>query len=459
MDPLRLFNHMNLEFREVLVRSRNKGFTQGNSKKDGRSQNWIGRRVIMNEHFVNSLRLLKQAEKLIPAGVSKIRHPSYYVPGCYPVYIDKGKGSHVWDVDGNEYIDWTLSFGPIILGHSHSEVDEPVMQRIKKGFCFSLSHPIQNELAEKLVGIIPSAEMVKFVINGSDATAAAIRIARIYTKRHKVIRWGYHGWHDWCIGGEGSPYEKDGIPESAKQEILTFEYNKLDSLLEVLENNKDEVACIIMMPLDPSLMALPKPEFLQGVRELADKHEVVLIFDEVRSGFRMALGGAQQYYGVIPDMTTIGKAMANGYPISAVVGKKEIMQAAMKTRIIGTFFANCLSMVASLATISKLEKKPVLQHIWQIGTGLVDGLQEIICEQGIDAKVVPIPPMPFIKFTHKDPDKRQKCKDAFYTEAAKRGILLFPNHHWFVCYTHTRQDLDKTLEICRDSLKAAKANT
>lgn len=401
---------------------------------------------------------MKQAEKLIPGGVSKIRHPSYYVSGCYPVYINKGKGSHVWDVDGNEYIDWTLSFGSIILGHSYSGVDELVIQRIKKGFCFTLSQPIQNELAEKLIKIIPSAKMAIFVLNGSGATAAAIRIARIYTKRHKVIRWGYHGWHDWCLGGKGSPYEKDGILKSVRQEILTFEYNNLDSLQKTLENNKGKVACIIMMPLDPTSIALPKPGFLQGVRELADKHETILIFDEVRSGFRMALGGAQEYYGVIPDMTAIGKAMANGYPISAVVGKKEIMQAAMKTRIIGTFFANSLSMVASLASISELEKKHVLKHIWKIGRRLVDGLQEIIRGQEIDAKVVPMPPMPFIKFTYKDPDKRQKSKDTFYTEVVKRGVMVFPNHHWFVSYAHTQQDLDKTLEICRGSLKTVKAN-
>lgn len=410
----------------------------------------------MNKQFANSSGIFKQGEELIPGGVSKIRHPNYYVPGYYPVYIDRGKGAHVWDADGNEYIDWSLAFGPIILGYAYPKIDELVIRRIKKGFCFTLSQAIQNELAEELVKLIPCAEMVRFVINGSDATAAAIRIARIYAKRRKVVRWGYHGWHDWSLGGKGSPYERDGIPESAARETLTFEYNQLDSLQEVLEDNKDEIACIIVMPLDPTQMALPKPGFLEGVRKLADRYETILIFDEVRSGFRMALGGAQEYYGVVPDMATIGKAMANGYPISAVVGKKEIMQAATKTRIYGTFFTNSLSMVASLATISELRNKHALEHIWKIGKGLTDGLQEIIREQEIEARVVAVPPMPFIKFTYQDPQKREKYKSIFYAEAAKRGVFLFPNHHWFVSFAHTQEDLDRTLEICRYALEVVK---
>lgn len=236
-----------------------------------------------------SKELFKKAEKIIPGGVTNARHPSKFIIGKYPIFFEKGKGSHSWDVDGNEYIDWICSFGPLVLGHCNEEVDNAVIQDLKKGFCFTMVHPIQNKLIEKIIEIIPCAEMGKILTSGSDTTSAAIRIARIYTKKNKVIRWGYHGWHDWCYGGAGTDKRVIGVPSGIIDDILTFEYNNIESLKKVFEQNKDEVACVIMQPFEAS-NELPKNDFLNEVKEVVHRNKAILIFDEIRTGFRVALG-------------------------------------------------------------------------------------------------------------------------------------------------------------------------
>jgi glutamate-1-semialdehyde 2,1-aminomutase len=410
----------------------------------------------MNQRYAKSEQLFEEAQKIIPGGVTSSRYPSKFVPGEYPIFMNRGKGSHVWDVDGNEYIDWIVSFGPIVLGHCHPQVDEAVRKNLEQGFCFTMVHPVQNELAKELIKVIPCAEMVKFFTGGSDATSAAIRIARVYTGRDKVVRWGYHGWHDWCYGGAGTDREMIvGVPQGIKEDILTFTYNDLNSLEQVFEENKDKIACVIMQPYEAS-KELPKKGFLEGVKRLTHDNEAVLIYDEIRSGFRMAMGGAQEYFGVIPDLTAISKAMANGYPISAVVGKREIMQEAAKTRLSATFFVNSFPMVAALATINELKKKNGIQYMWKIGKKLMRGLTEIIEEEGVEAEVIGVPPLPMLKFTDKDKAVREELKKAFFTETTKRGVLFHPNHCWFLSLAHTEEDLSKTLEVSRESMKIAK---
>ena len=410
----------------------------------------------MSQRFVKSEQLFEEAQKIIPGGVTSARHPSKFVLGKYPIFMNRGKGSHVWDVDGNEYIDWIVSFGPVVLGHCNPQVDDAVRKNLEQGFCFTMVHPVQNELAKELIQIIPCAEMVKFFTGGSDATSAAIRIARVYTGKDKVIRWGYHGWHDWCYGGAGTDRELVvGVPEGIKKDVLTFTYNDLGSLEKVFKENKDKVACVIMQPYEAS-KELPEKGFLEGVKQLTHENDAVLIYDEIRSGFRMAMGGAQEYFGVIPDLTTVSKAMANGYPISAVVGKREVMQEAAKTRLSATFFVNSFPMVAALATINELKKKNGIQYMWTSGKRLMQGLTEIVEEEGVEAEVIGVPPLPMLKFTDKNESMREKLKNAFYTETTKRGILFHPNHCWFLSLAHTGEDLDKTLDVSRESMKIAK---
>jgi len=409
----------------------------------------------MDCRYSRSEQLFKEAKKIIPGGVTSARHPRKFIPANYPIFMNRGKGSHVWDVDGNEYIDWIISFGPMILGHANPQVDKAVRENMKQGFCFTMCHPVQNELARELIQTIPCAEMVKFLTGGSDATSAAIRIARVYTGCDKVIRWGYHGWHDWCYGGAGTDRKAVGVPEGIKKDILTFTYNDLDSLEKVLKEYKNKVACVIMQPYEVK-EGLPKEGFLEGVKQLTHNYGAVLIYDEIRTEFRMALGGAQEYFGVIPDLTAVSKAMANGYPISAVVGKREIMQVAAKTRLSATFFVNSFPMIAALTTIRELKKRNGTQYMWTVGKKLMQGLTEIMEEEGIEAQVIGVPPLPMIKFTDKDKKTRETLKVAFFSETTKRGVLLHPNHCWFLSLAHTEQDVNKTLRVSRESLKIAK---
>lgn len=405
--------------------------------------------------FQDSERLYKEALALLPGGVTNARHPTKFYPGHYPVFMYRGKGCHVWDVDENEYIDWILSFGAIVLGHVYPRVERVVCKSLKKGFCFTMVHPVQNELARLLVRIIPCAEMVKFLVSGSDVTSAAIRIARIYTGRDKVVRWGYHGWHDWCYGGAGTDREPLGVPEGVKRDILTFRYNDLDSLESVFKRHRGKIACVIMQPYEAS-KEWPVDGFLEGVKKLTHENGAVLIFDEIRTGFRMAIGGAQEYFGVIPDMATFSKAIANGYPISAVVGKSEVMQVAEKTRLSSTFLVNSFPMFAAIETIKELQDKNGIDYMWSKGKRLVEGLKSIINEMGVDAKVIGAPPIPIMIFTEKNERWRDALKKGFFVEASKRGVLFHPNHCWFLSLAHTDRDIEHTLEVSRESMKIAK---
>jgi glutamate-1-semialdehyde-2,1-aminomutase len=406
-------------------------------------------------NFSKSERLYEEALKLSPGGVTSERQPSKFIPGKYPIFLEKGKGSHIWDVDGNEFIDWICSYGPLVLGHNNENVDNAVIENIKNGFCFTLFHPIYNTLLKKLIEIIPCAEMAKVLTSGSDATSAAIRMARVYTGKDKVIRWGYHGWHDWSYGGAGTDRMPYGVPDSIKQDIITFQYNDLNSLDEAFKQNKGKVACVIMQPFEAS-KELPEEGFLKGVKRITAENEAILIFDEIRSGFRVALGGAQEYYNVIPDMACFSKAMANGYPISVVVGNKEMMLPSQQTRISGTFFPNTFPMVAALATIKEIEDKKGIEYMWKRGNTLVSGFEKLINDFNIEAQMIGLPVVPMLKFTSGNTDLDNKFKEVFFSAMVERGILLHPNHHWFLSLAITEEDVRNTLNAAEDSFKLLK---
>ncbi len=405
----------------------------------------------MKVRYAESERLFREAQNLVPGGVQKSRHPNMFVAGDYPVFMDRAQGAHVWDIDGNEYIDWLLSYGTIILGYRYPFVDEAVKKAIDKGSVINLVQPIQNQLAEKLISIIPCAEQVLFLNVGSEATAAAIRIARVHTGRDIVLRWGYHGWLDWAYGGAG-------VPRGANQDVFALEYNDLEYLKKLFSQHRDKVACVIMMPYE---LELPKEGFLQEVRNLTQENGSVLIFDEIRSGFRSALGGAQEYYGVTPDLATFCKAISNGYPISVVVGRQKVMEAAQQTLISGTHFPNTVGIAAALATIQELEKTDAIQHCWRIGRLLVDGLNEVARAAPVTAEVVGITPMPYLMFGpkkdygkvwHSEADlspsdhKAWEFGQNFYGGMARKGIFFHPNHHWFTCLSHTEEDVQRTID-------------
>ncbi len=298
--------------------------------------------------------------------------------------------------------------------------------------------------------LVPCAEMSIFVKTGSDATTAAIRIARGHTGRLKVLRCGYHGWHDWCVEVKG------GIPEKLWEDVHEFHYNDLDSLEKLLKEHKGNVAAVIITPVGHPLahpVEAPRPGFLEGVRDLATAHGAVLIFDEIRTGFRVSMGGAQARYGVTPDLATFGKAMANGYPISAVVGRREVISAVeSKVFISSTFFPNSLEMVAALKTIEILERERVPDKLWARGQKLLDRLGRVVAASGVPCTLSGIPPMPFITFDA-DPQKKYKeRRNLFYTELIRRGVFLQPYHHGYICYRHTDEELDRVVGTVEEAL-------
>ncbi|MEJ2024539.1 MAG: aminotransferase class III-fold pyridoxal phosphate-dependent enzyme [Deltaproteobacteria bacterium] len=392
---------------------------------------------------------------MIPVGVLGARKPGDFIPGEYPIFLETGSGCRLTDVDGNEFIDYLCGYGPIILGYREREVDVAVCAQIKdKGFCFTLTQKFQNELAKKLNALVPSSELSIFLKTGSDATTASIRIARAYTGRIKVMRCGYHGWHDWCVEMKG------GIPSKFYEDVFEFHYNRLDELESLLAAHGRETAAIIMTPFghpNHQKMQEPAPGFLEGVRALADTYGAVLVYDEIRTGFRLRMGGAQELYGVTPDLTVLGKAIANGYPLSVVTGKKEIMStAADRLFISSTFFPNSEGFVAALKTLEILERDNVLEDIWNKGEWFMNQIKGLIDRYPVGAELTGIAPMFYITFQKDENGTYKKKRKDFYTHLIRKGFFFSPYHHAYISFRHTEEDLKKTLTAIEESLSYLK---
>ena len=406
-------------------------------------------------NITKSRELFEEATGLIPGGVLGARKPTDFIDGEYPIFLETGKGCRLTDVDGNEFIDFLCGYGPIILGYRETEVDEAVYRQIKdKGFCFTLTQKYQNLLARKLTELVPSSEMSIFLKTGSDATTASIRIARAHTNRLKVMRCGYHGWHDWCVEMKG------GIPSKFYEDVFEFQYNNLDQLEELMATHGEEAAAIIMTPFghpNHQKMQIPAPGFLEGVREIADRYGAVLIYDEIRTGFRLSMGGAQKLYGVTPDLTILGKAIANGYPISVVTGKKEVMMAAAhKLFISSTFFGNSKGFVAALKTIEILERDNVLNNIWKKGERFLKKIQAVIDKHDVGAELTGVAPMFYITFKEDETGAYKAKRKNFYTQLIRRGFFFSPYHHAYISFRHTEEDLELALNAIDESMALLK---
>lgn len=407
----------------------------------------------MNEKLTldESNRVYKEAMELIPGGILGVLRPYNYIPKEYPIFFKTAKGGRVTDVDGNEYIDLMATFGAIVIGHAVDELDEAVIAEIRRGgFCTTLAQPVQNALARKLRELIPSCDKSILVKTGSDGTAAAIRIAREHTGRSKILRCGYHGWHDWSVD------VKAGVPGGAYADVVPFEYNDLDQVADLLKRHDNEVAAIITWPIHTPLghpVAMPKPGYLEGLRALADQHGAVLIFDELRTAFRVDLGGAQRMLGVTPDMSVIGKGMANGYAIAAVVGTDAIMKkAGSKVFISSTYFQNSFAQVAALKSIEIMERDDVIGQLATRGRRWIERLTEVVAASGVNCTVSGEAWMPHFTFTEANDMLNMKTRFRFYTHLIRAKVFLSPFHHGFFIHQHTDEDLDFVIATVAEAM-------
>lgn len=411
-----------------------------------------------------SNRLYARALEIIPGGTQLFsRRADRFVPGLAPMYVERAEGVWVWDVDGNEFVDFGMGCGPVILGHCHPAVNAAVQAQLQKGNCFTVNDPLEITLAELLIELVPGAEMVRFFKTGGETNAAAIRIARGVTGRDKVAFCGYHGWHDWYLSANlGDPatlnthllpgLDTRGVPQALAGTALPFEYNNLATLRAVLEANRGEIACVIM---EACRSKTPEPGFLQGVRDLAHEHGALLIFDEIVTGFRMALGGAQEFFGVTPDLCTFAKALSNGYPLGAVCGRREVMQEAATMFISSTYFSDSIGLAAGLATLNTLREQPVIPHVWGLGQELKERLDAIASRYPVSFHCQGYPPVMHVGFDHPDEHTRVLLTTVYLQEMLRGSILCLMG--LYLSHAHRLEHLERYLHAADRGLAAAAA--
>ncbi|PPL03915.1 glutamate-1-semialdehyde 2,1-aminomutase [Parapedobacter indicus] len=427
--------------------------------------------------YEKSKELLNRAEKVLASGVSsefrKYNHP-------HALFYTHGSGSRIYDVDGNEYLDFTLSQGPLILGHSHPEVLRKVEEYSREGQLYAGQHIREIELAEKLNKLIPSAELMRFCLDGSEAVQTAFRVARAKTGRQKFLRFEghYHGWLDNVAYGISTPGIEAlgsreqpnvfpwtaGLPESSREDFIVLPWNDLALVEQTVKRYHEEIAAIITEPIMCNNgCILPNEGFLEGLRALCDRFGIALILDEVITGFRVGLGGAQQYFGVTPDLSIFAKAMGSGYPISAIVGKREWMELIAEGKVIhaGTMNSGNPTVAAALATIEVLEQENPYERMYRLGRRLMDGLREAAVDTKQDLVTQGLGPM-FVTYF----GKKRQCndyRDTLGNDKAKlsrfiaglhdRGIRVIGRGLWYVSAAHTEKDVDKAIQTAADVLK------
>jgi glutamate-1-semialdehyde 2,1-aminomutase len=407
--------------------------------------------------------LYERASQVIPGGTHLYgKRSELHAPGVWPAYIARAEGGHFWDVDGNEFIDYNLGAGPVMLGHAFPPVVEAVQRQLPRGQIYATSSPLEIELADLVIGMVPCAEMVRFARTGGEACAVAVRIARSYSHRDKVLFCGYHGWHDWYISAnlaDGNTLNNHllpgidplGVPRALTGTAIPFEYNNIASLQAALEANRGEVACIV---IEPARTFQPENNFLQQVRRLADSYGVVLIFDETVTGFRYSRGGAQEYFGVIPDMGIFGKAMGNGFALTCVAGKREVMMACRDSFISSCFWGETTSLAAGIASLTFIRDNPVIERIWQTGKALIDGVSRAAEEMGVPLVFLGKPCNPFVRFRLEDATLARGIATLWEQEQLRRGVCA--GGLFYICYSHTQEDVERTVAVCTEALQVVR---
>jgi len=417
--------------------------------------------------------LSKKAQGLIPGGVnSPVR--AFRAVGGNPLFIEKAKGSKIYDVDGNVYIDYVLSWGPFILGHAHPEVIKALKKAIDKGTSYGAPTALEIKLAELVLKAYPSMDKVRMVNSGTEATMSAIRVARGFTGRDKIIKFEgcYHGHADGLLVKAGSGAttfgvpDSPGVPASYAQNTITLPFNDVHAVKKVIKAEWKSIACVILEPVVGNIgCVLPREGFLEALRKLTARHGIVLIFDEVMTGFRVAFGGAQAYYGIKPDMTCLGKVIGGGLPVGAYGGKKSIMSMVSPEGPVyqaGTLSGNPLAMTAGIETLSILSKKSVYKHLEQTGAHLEHGLINAAKTAGVDTKFYRAGTMFCTYFTNSDVYDYTTAKTAdtrrfakFFSSMLNRGIYLAPSQFesGFISLAHSARDIEKTVRAAYESLR------
>ncbi len=394
-----------------------------------------------------SQELYERALGLIPSVTQTLaKGPQQHIRGVAPIYLQRGKGSHVWDVDGNEYLDFTMGVGPLSLGYCYQPVDEAIRAQLADGITFSLMHPLEVEVAEMIRDLIPNAEAIRFSKTGADVTSAAIRAARAFTGRTKVLCCGYHGWHDWYISVTD---RQQGIPQAIQDLSYTIPYNDIEGVAAAID---DDTACVI---LEPVVFEAPRDNFLQRLRDLCRERGVLLIFDEMWTGFRMALGGAQEYFGVTPDLACYSKAVANGMPLSILCGRRDVMDVfESDVFFYTTFGGEALSLAAAKATITELRDKDVPANLARQGRKLKDGYNAIASDLDLSyTKCAGYDCRSIVTFDAAAGNPLI-LKSFVQQEMIRNGILWGGFHN--MCYAHSDADVSYTLEVYRRVLPLLK---
>lgn len=396
----------------------------------------------MMRSFDRSEQQLKRAERVIPLGsqtFSKSR--TQYPVGVSPLFADRGKGARLWDVDGNEFIDFVSSLLSITLGYGDPDVDAAVRSILDSGSILSLPHVLETEVAELIVDMVPSVERVRFGKNGSDATAGAVRIARAFTGRDHVLTCGYHGWQDWYIGGTARNL---GVPEATRALTHSVVFNDIADLERRFAEFPGQIAALVMEPMN---VEWPREGYYDAVRRLCDSEGALLVFDETITGFRFSNGGAQQLFGVKPDLSCFGKGLANGFPLAALGGRADVMRLMEEVFFSFTFGGDMLSLAAAKATLTKLRQEPVVDHIGRLGQRIISELPGVIAGAGLETvfTVKGHPSWTFLTIIDPSADGAQgyRIKTLLMQELQQRGFLSLGTHN--LNFSHTDADIDGVL--------------